>query len=65
MCPLEIFAVEIVCYQKPLSSTATLAYKTPFIIRDLRSRTTRAAAQSKDAVPVRSVSGTTYFLLQN
>ena len=43
-----------------------LGYKTPFIIRDLRSRTITAAAQAKDAVRVRSNTvGTTYFLLQN
>ena len=32
-----------------------LAYKTSFIIRDLRSRTITAAAKAKDAVRVRSV----------
>ena len=32
-----------------------LAYRTPFIIHDLRSRTITAAAQVKDAVRVRSV----------
>ena len=32
-----------------------LAYKSPFIIRDLRSRTITAAVQAKDAVRVRSV----------
>ena len=32
-----------------------LAYKTPFKIRDLRSRTITAAAQTKDAVRVRSL----------
>ena len=32
-----------------------LAYKSPFIILDLRSRTVTAAAQARDAVRVRSV----------
>ena len=32
-----------------------LAYKTSFVIRDLRSRTITAAAKAKDAVRVRSV----------
>ena len=36
-------------------SHINLAYKTPFIIRDFRSRTITAAAQAKDAVRVRSV----------
>ena len=38
-----------------IHSHINLAYKTPFIIRDLRSRTITAAAQAKDAVRVRSV----------
>ena len=37
-----------------IHSHINLAYKTPFIIRDLRSRTIAAAAQVKDAVRVRS-----------
>ena len=36
-------------------SHINLAYKTPFIIRDLGSHTITAAAQAKDAVRVRSV----------
>ena len=46
-----------------------LAYKSPFIIRDLRSRTITAAAQAKDAVRVRSVTQleqhTFYFNINN
>ena len=38
-----------------IHSHINLAYKTPFLIRDLRSRTITAAAQGKDAVLVRSV----------
>ena len=38
-----------------IHSHINLAYKTPFIIRDLRSCTITAAAQAKDAVRVRSV----------
>ena len=38
-----------------IHSHINLAYKSPFIIRDLRSRTITAAAQAKDAVRVRSV----------
>ena len=38
-----------------IHSHINLAYKSPFIIRDLRSRTITAAAQGKDAVRVRSV----------
>ena len=38
-----------------IHSHINLAYKTPFIIRDLRSRTITAASQAKDAVRVRSV----------
>ena len=53
-----------------IHSHIKLAYKTPFIIRDLTSRTITAAVQAKDAVRVRSAVrsntvGTTYFLLQN
>ena len=33
-----------------IHSHINLAYKTPFIIRDLRSRTITAVAQAKDAV---------------
>ena len=38
-----------------IHSHINLAYKTPFIIRDLRSRTITAVAQAKAAVRVRSV----------
>ena len=38
-----------------IHSHINLAYKTPFIIRDLRSRAITAAAQAKDAVRVRFV----------
>ena len=38
-----------------IHSHINLAYKSPFIIRDLRFRTITAAAQAKDAVRVRSV----------
>ena len=38
-----------------IHSHINLAYKSPFIIRDLRSRTITAAARAKDAVRVRSV----------
>ena len=37
-----------------IHSHINLAYKSPFIIRDLRFRTITAAAQVKDAVRVRS-----------
>ena len=37
-----------------IHSHIDLAYKSPFIIRDLRSRTITAASQAKDAVRVRS-----------
>ena len=38
-----------------IHSHINLAYKSPFIIRDLRSRTITAAAQAKDTVLVRYV----------
>ena len=38
-----------------IHSHINLAYESPSIIRDLRSRTITAAAQAKDAVRVRSV----------
>ena len=38
-----------------IHSHINLAYKSPFIIRDLRSRTITAAGQAKDAVRVRYV----------
>ena len=38
-----------------IHSHINLAYKTPFIILDLKSRTITAAAQAKDAVLVPSV----------
>ena len=38
-----------------IHSHIDLAYKSPFIISDLRSRTITAAAQAKDAARVRSV----------
>ena len=38
-----------------IHSHINLAYKSPFIIRDLRSRTITSAEQAKDAVRVRSV----------
>ena len=48
-----------------IHSHINLAYKSPFIIRDLRYRTITAAA-AQDAVRVRSNTvGTTYFLIQN
>ena len=48
-----------------IHSHINLAYKTPFIIRDLRSRAITAAAQEKDAFRVRFVTQleqhTSYF----
>ena len=50
-----------------IHSHINLAYKSPFIIRDLRSRTITSAEQAKDAVRVRSVTqleqDTFYFKL--